>query len=75
MLKGIDISNHQAGLDLSKVDCDFVIIKATEGKSYVDNCCDGFFQSDIYGLFRNRAGAGKVKTLRRLQSQPLCGKR
>ena len=47
MLKGIDISNHQAGLDLSKVDCDFVIIKATEGKSYVDNCCDGFFQQAL----------------------------
>ena len=31
-LKGIDISNHQRGLDISKIDCDFVIIKATEGK-------------------------------------------
>lgn len=47
MLKGIDISNHQAGLALSKVACDFVIIKATEGKSYVDNCCDGFFQKAL----------------------------
>ena len=28
-LKGIDISNHQRGLDLSKIDCDFVIMKAT----------------------------------------------
>lgn len=43
-MRGIDISNHQAGLDLSKVACDFVIIKATEGKSYVDPCCDKFFQ-------------------------------
>ena len=46
-LKGIDISNHQRGLDLSKIDCDFVIIKATEGKSYVDPSCDNFFQKAL----------------------------
>lgn len=46
-LRGIDISNHQRGLDLSKIDCDFVIIKATEGKSYVDKSCDGFFQQAL----------------------------
>ena len=46
-LKGIDISNHQRGLDLSKIDCDFVIIKATEGKSYVDKSCDSFFQQAL----------------------------
>ena len=46
-LKGIDISNHQRGLDLSKIDCDFVIIKATEGKSYVDPSCDAFFQKAL----------------------------
>ena len=44
MLKGIDISHHQKGMDLSKVDFDFVIIKATEGIGYVDECCDGFYQ-------------------------------
>lgn len=43
-LKGIDISKWQKGLDLSKIDCDFVIIKATEGVGYVDPCCDGFYQ-------------------------------
>lgn len=46
-LKGIDISNYQRGLDISKIDCDFVIIKATEGKSYVDKSCDGFFQQAL----------------------------
>lgn len=46
-LKGIDISNWQKGLDLSKVACDFVIIKATEGKSYVDPSCDIFFQQAL----------------------------
>lgn len=47
MLKGIDVSNHQRGMDLSKVDCDFVIIKATEGKSFVDPSCDTFFQQAL----------------------------
>ena len=46
-LKGIDISNHQRGLDLAQIDCDFVIIKATEGKSHVDQYCDGFFQQAL----------------------------
>ena len=34
-LNGIDISNWQAGIDLSAVPCDFVISKATEGCWYV----------------------------------------
>ena len=42
MLKGIDISNWQAGIDLSKLDIDFVICKATEGNSFVDKYCDEF---------------------------------
>lgn len=43
-MNGIDISMHQAGLELSKISCDFVIVKATEGIGYVDKYCDGFFQ-------------------------------
>ena len=46
-LKGIDISNHQSNIDLSKVACDFVIIKATEGKSYVSPSCDKQFQQAL----------------------------
>ena len=46
-LKGIDISNYQRGLDLAQIDCDFVIIKATEGKSHVDPLCDTFFQQAL----------------------------
>ena len=33
MMRGIDISNYQRGLDLAAVDCDFGIFKATEGTS------------------------------------------
>lgn len=38
-LNGIDISNWQAGIDLSAVPCDFVISKATEGCWYVSSDC------------------------------------
>lgn len=40
-MNGIDISVYQKSLDLSKIACDFVIVKATEGKTYTDPC---FFQ-------------------------------
>ena len=36
-MRGIDISSHQAGIDLAVVPCDFVIIKATQGTSYVNS--------------------------------------
>lgn len=36
MLKGIDISRYQAGIDISVLDIDFVIVKATEGVGYTD---------------------------------------
>ena len=36
MLHGIDISSHQTGIDLKNVPCAFVIIKATQGTSYVN---------------------------------------
>ena len=46
-LKGIDISKWQQGIDLGAINFDFVIIKATEGKSYVDSYCDSFFQKAL----------------------------
>lgn len=47
MLNGIDISNHQKGLNLASVPCDFVICKATEGTTYIDRYCDSFIQQAI----------------------------
>lgn len=39
-LRGIDISNHQNGIDLSAVACDFAICKATQGTTYTSpDCC------------------------------------
>ena len=38
-LNGIDIASYQAWLDLSKVPCDFVIIKVTQGTGYTNPDC------------------------------------
>lgn len=46
-MRGIDVSNWQRGIDLSRVPCDFVIAKSTEGTAYVDPCCDGFVRQAI----------------------------
>lgn len=47
VMRGIDISKWQSGIDLSAVNADFVIVKATEGIGYVDKSCDGFFQKAL----------------------------
>lgn len=47
MLKGIDISGWQGDIDLSKLDIDFVIVKATEGTGYVNKYCDPKIQQAI----------------------------
>ncbi|MGH8966129.1 MAG: GH25 family lysozyme, partial [Actinomycetes bacterium] len=39
MLHGIDVSSHQTDFDTDEVD--FVFIKATEGRSYVNPKLDG----------------------------------
>ena len=44
MLKGIDISHYQNGINIANLDVDFVVCKATEGVGYVDECCDKFYQ-------------------------------
>ena len=35
-MNGIDIAGHQKGINLGVVPCDFVIIKATQGKTFVN---------------------------------------
>lgn len=64
MLDFIDISSHQAGLDLAAVSDSIqgVIVKATEGTSYVNPYCDGHYrQAGAAGLLRgfyHFAGSG-----------------
>lgn len=44
MLKGIDISNWQKGLDIASTGAEFVICKATQGTTFVDQSCDRHYQ-------------------------------
>ena len=44
MLKGIDISHWQAGLDIGSTGAEFVICKATQGTTFVDPSCDRHYQ-------------------------------
>lgn len=39
-MNGIDVSSYQAGINLAAVPCDFVIVKATEGTSYINPYCN-----------------------------------
>jgi len=43
-LNGIDIASHQQGINVAAVPSDFVIIKGTGGKGYVNPWCDSRFQ-------------------------------
>lgn len=43
-MDGIDVSSWQTGIDISQVECDFVVTKATEGTSYVNPDCDRVYQ-------------------------------
>ena len=44
IMDGIDVSNWQNGIEVDKMDMDFVICKATEGTSYVNPDCDRVYQ-------------------------------
>ena len=46
-LKGIDIASYQSTLDLTKIDYDFVIVKATQGTTYTNPYCDKHVQQAI----------------------------
>lgn len=50
-LKGIDISNWQKNINLSKVDADFVIVKSSEGVGWID--------SSFKPLYTSAKAAGK----------------
>ena len=47
MLRGIDVSNWQGGIDLAPLPIEFVIAKATEGTNFVDPYCNGTIQQAI----------------------------
>lgn len=45
MLKGIDISVWQRGLNIAATGAEFAICKATQGTTIVDPCCDTHYQA------------------------------
>ena len=62
-MQGIDISGWEQGIDLSKVPCDFVIVKATQGVGFVSRCCDAQIQQAIslgkpFGFYHYVGGNG-----------------
>lgn len=64
-LNGIDIASYQAGLDLAAVPCDFVIVKATQGTSYVNPYCSGWVESALalgkcVGIYHYIAGGNPI---------------
>ncbi|MBJ7681049.1 GH25 family lysozyme [Weissella confusa] len=65
-LNGIDISNWQAGINLSAVPADFVIVKVTEGTTYVSPVADTQYQGAkstgrLLGVYHFATGAGAVE--------------
>lgn len=64
-MRGIDISNYQRGIDLTKVPFDFMICKATEGTTIVHDTCDDFIQTAIklgkkWGFYHFAAGGDAI---------------
>lgn len=64
-LQGIDVSSWQSGIDVSKVPCDFVIAKATQGVTYVNPDCDRVIQQCIkigkpFGVYHYVDGSGAI---------------
>ena len=64
-LQGIDVASYQTGINFSQVPCDFVIIKATEGTSYVNPACNSQYDSakgngKLLGLYHYVKGVGAV---------------
>lgn len=62
-LNGVDIASYQKDMDCSKIDADFVIIKATQGNTYVNpNCNRQYAQAKkagkLLGLYHYATGIG-----------------
>lgn len=64
-MNGIDISRYQKGIDLKKVPCDFVIVKATQGTSFVSSQFKVQAQSTLdlgklLGIYHYSGGGGAI---------------
>ena len=66
MLNGIDIASYQKGINLGVVPCDFVIIKATQGLSYINPDFERAYKQaksngKLLGIYHYANGAGAIK--------------
>ncbi len=64
-MNGIDVSGWQKGINLKEVPADFVIIKATQGTSYVNSDCDRAYQQakkagKLLGVYHYFSGGDPV---------------
>lgn len=64
-MNGIDISNWQKNINVATVPCDFVIVKATQGTTYVSPGCDRQYQQakkagKLLGVYHYASGGGAV---------------
>ena len=64
-MQGIDVASYQQGIDFSQVPCDFAIIKATEGTSYVNPACNSQYDSakkagKLLGLYHYVKGGNAI---------------
>lgn len=62
-MQGIDVSHWQSGLSLNNVACDFIIVKITQGHTFVDECAADFIkqaqEKDIpWGVYHYINGSG-----------------
>ena len=62
-MNGIDIAGHQKGIDLDTVPCDFVIVKATQGKSFINpeftkQITQAMQLNKLVGLYHYANGSG-----------------
>ena len=62
-MNGIDIAGHQKGINLAVVPCDFVVIKATQGKSFVNpevpnQITQALSQKKYIGVYHYANGVG-----------------
>ena len=65
-LNGIDTASYQAGLDPAKVPCDFVIVKATQGTTYINpdfkRMADAVLKAGkLLGIYHYGAGGNQIK--------------
>lgn len=65
-MNGIDISKWQKGIDLSKVPCDFVIVKATQGVSYTspefkNQITQAQSLGKLIGIYHYAGGGGAIE--------------